>query len=252
MMSRHLSTVFDAGQSRDTSHIVRVGTTEGRFRMVMPELLEQFHRVCPDARVDGVMAPADQLRKMLENGELDLVFSGLTLDTPDCIDQELLFDEHLYLVISEEMARGVFPDGFEAHLNPDADLGDFTEVPFCKSLPHLHCMQILEELLDEKGIRLQTVHVSAHFDLHQELAIRNYAACFTLTMYVPHLYQLNKLYENQLHICPVKGLRGTNPVFLLWRKDLEMSPEAAAFARLLKGKCAELTRLDEQLNNIPE
>ena len=39
MMSRHLSTVFDAGRSRDTSIIVRVGTTEGRFRMVMPELM---------------------------------------------------------------------------------------------------------------------------------------------------------------------------------------------------------------------
>ena len=59
MMSKHLSTVFDAGQSQDNSRIVRVGTTEGRFRMVMPELLEQFRRACPDARVDGVMAPAD-------------------------------------------------------------------------------------------------------------------------------------------------------------------------------------------------
>ena len=117
-----------------------VGTTEGRFRMVMPELMEQFHLTHPDVRIDGRMAPADQLRLQLERGELDLVFSGLTPDTPECIDSELLFDERLYLVLSEKMAQDTFPDGFQQHLASGADLRDFTHLPFCRSLPHLHCM----------------------------------------------------------------------------------------------------------------
>ena len=46
---------------------------------------------------------AEQLREMLENGELDIAFSGISPLAPECIEKEFLFDERLYLVVSEQM-----------------------------------------------------------------------------------------------------------------------------------------------------
>ncbi len=228
-------------------NILRIGTTEGRFRMIMPELIEQFGKMHPDTLIDASMAPADVLQQSLQSGALDLIFSGLTPGIPDHIEQELLFDEHLYLVISDEMARACFPDGTGPHLDRSADLKEFTGIPFCRSLPHLHCMQILDELLQKEKITLQTVHVSGHFDLHQELAVRNYAACFALTMYLPHLFTMNTLYGNQLHVSPIRGLQGTNPVYLFRQKGRETGPEEADFICLLKEKCRQLSQLDKKL-----
>ena len=51
---------------------IRVGTTEGRFRMIMPNLMRQFKEMYNDYDIKGVIGNAEQLREMLENGELDI------------------------------------------------------------------------------------------------------------------------------------------------------------------------------------
>ena len=78
---------------------ILVGTTEGRFRMIMPTLMRQFK----DYDIRGIIGNAEQLREMLENGELDIAFSGISPLAPECIEKEFLFDERLYLVVSEQM-----------------------------------------------------------------------------------------------------------------------------------------------------
>ena len=50
---------------------IRVGTTEGRFRMIMPSLMRHFKEMYNDYDIRGIIGNAEQLREMLENGELD-------------------------------------------------------------------------------------------------------------------------------------------------------------------------------------
>lgn len=57
---------------------IRLGTTEGRFRMIMPTLMRQFKELYNDYDIRGIIGNAEQLRKMLENGELDIAFSGIS------------------------------------------------------------------------------------------------------------------------------------------------------------------------------
>lgn len=38
---------------------------------------------------------AEQLREMLEKGELDIAFSGISPLAPECIEKEFLFEERL-------------------------------------------------------------------------------------------------------------------------------------------------------------
>ena len=44
------------------------------------------------------------------------------------------------------------------------------------------------------------------FDLHQQMAQENLAACFSLSMYLPHLHKLNLYNDNKLLVFPIKDL----------------------------------------------
>lgn len=47
----------------------------------------------------------------------------------------------------------------------------------------------------------------------------NLAACFSLSMYLPHLHKLNLYNDNKLLVFPIKDLTETNPIYILTNKD---------------------------------
>lgn len=217
--------------------VLRVGTTEGRFRMVFPTLLEEFNALCPNVRLIGSIATADTLMDMLNNKEIDIAFCGIPAREYKEIKREKLFDEKLFLVASD----GLLKEGFkEEELKGGADLKLFEDIPFSLSMPNLHCMKILDTLLKREGIKLDVIHRSPHFDLHQELAAKNYSACFSLSMYLPHLEELNKRIDNKLHYFPIKGLEETNPVYVFSNKEETPKSGSNEFKSILKRLCSRL------------
>ena len=235
--------------------MLRVGTTEGRFRMIMPDLMLAFEAAQAgdggegEKQIRGYMEDAVTLHRMLSSGGLDLAFCGLTQQLPADTDSRLLLDEQLFFVISEGMLRKYRPEYLQAAQegNRVADMRDFSGIPVCRSLPNLHCMQILDEVLDAGQAELNCVHVSGQIDLHLELAARDYAACFCLGMYLPYLQTINGRTENKLHAFRIRGLEATNPVFLLQRKDRQPDPAAEAFIRLLEEKCREIAAIQDSI-----
>lgn len=241
--------------------MLKVGTTEGRFRMVIPDLMAAFESgyqvvkgekdtACSNGvYIQGFMGDAVELRKMLSSGGLDLAFSGLTPQMPEDIESRLILDEQLFFVISDHMLKKYRPEYISDGLTMRnmADLRDFAEVPVCRSLAHLHCMKILDAVLNREKISLNCVHVSGHYDLHQELAVRDYAACFCLGMYLPYLKRINENTENKLHVFRIKGLNGTNPVFLLQKKNHLADPTRDLFIKLLEEKCQDIDRLQAEI-----
>lgn len=138
--------------------------------MIMPSLMRQFKEMYNDYGIRGVIGNAEQLWEMLEKVELDIAFSGISLLALECIEKEFLFDERLYLVVSEQMLQKYFPDRYPEcveEFRKGADIREFSEMPFCWSLSNLHCMQILDHLFDKEGVTLDCVHTSGHLDLHQ-------------------------------------------------------------------------------------
>ena len=77
----------------------------------------------------------------------------------------------------------------------------------------------LREMFDWERIILDCVYTSGHFDLHQQMAQEKLAACFSLSMYLPHLHELNLYNDNKLLAFPIKDLTETNPVYILTNKD---------------------------------
>lgn len=80
-------------------------------------------------------------------------------------------------------------------------------------------MQILDYLFDQEGVTLDCVHTSGHFDLRQQMAQENLVVCFSLSMYLPHLHELNLYNDNKLLVFPIKDLTETNLVYILNNKD---------------------------------
>lgn len=92
----------------------------------------------------------------------------------------------------------------------------------------------LREILEKEGVTLNCVHTSGHFDLHQQMAQENLAACFSLPMYLPHLHELNRYNDNKLQVFPIKDLTETNPVYILTNKDKTYVEGTKEFKDLLK------------------
>lgn len=55
---------------------IRVGTTEGRFRMIMLSVMRQFKEMYSNYDIRGVIGNAEQLREMLEKVNLILHSAG--------------------------------------------------------------------------------------------------------------------------------------------------------------------------------
>lgn len=105
-------------------------------------------------------------------------------------------------------------------------------------------MQILEHLLEREGVTLDCVHTSGHFDLYQQMAQENLAACFSLSMYLPHLQKLNLYNDNKLLVFPIKDLTETNPVYILTNKDKVYVEGTDEFKNLLENAVEDLEVCD--------
>ena len=154
-----------------------------------------------------------------------------------------MFDERVYLVVSEQMLQKYFPERYPEcieEFRKGADIREFSEMPFCWSLPNLHCMQILYHLFEREGVMLDCVHTSGHFDLHQQMAQENLVACFSLSMYLPHLHELNLYNDNKLLVFPIKDLTETNPVYILTNKDNAYVEGTDEYKGLLKNAVNDL------------
>ena len=84
--------------------------------------------------IKDIIGNVEQLREMLENGELDIAFSGISPRAPECIEKDFLFEERLYLVVSEQMLQNYIPDRYlecVEEFRKGADIREFSAIPFC-------------------------------------------------------------------------------------------------------------------------
>ena len=127
-----------ASMHGDLSGEIRLGTTEGRFRILMPDLLSSFMHKYPGIHLNIVSAASPELQDMLLNNQLDLAVFGKPNKTSPFLRYTEVLSEHLYLVISDNLLKAQFGEAFpackEQFLN-GADLRLFRDVPFALNLP---------------------------------------------------------------------------------------------------------------------
>mgnify|MGYP002870218990 CR=1 FL=1 len=101
-----------ANLNNDLTGEIRLGTTEGRFRILMPNILSEFMREYPGIHLNIVSAASPDLQDMLLNNRLDLAVFGKPIKASPFIRYTEVLSERLYLVISDNMLKDRFDEAF--------------------------------------------------------------------------------------------------------------------------------------------
>ena len=237
-LSSQIAALHD-GQSGE----VRVGTTEGRMRLLMPDLLGRFKQEFPDVELRIICGTTASLLKMLSENKLDIAIMNDHGDHLPNMKYVEVLKERLYLVISDNMLEKYFPGSYPAcreQMLAGADLRNFHDVPFVLNHPGFTSRGMIERHLLKIGARLKCVNETSAMDLQYLMTGRDYAACFAFSMYLPGIRRLCDKGEScsKMNIFPVKDMDETNSVVMIYPKESVTRPKYADFAmKLLRELC---------------
>jgi DNA-binding transcriptional LysR family regulator len=221
---------------------VRLGITEGRLRIFLPDLLKRYQEQYPHIILKATSAPTTQMLDLLLENKLDLVLGNYTSRGRPNLEYTPIFEENLFLVVSDNLLRQYFPAKFPACKRTFAkgvDLHQFAELPFCLLYQDFNSRTILEEFLQKSNLSLRVIYEASQPDLLHIMTAHDYACSFCLTMYLSNIKDLNRRTENgnRLNIFPVKGLTAKNPLYLISRKEKYFPQYTKALARLIREQC---------------
>lgn len=224
------------------------GTTEGRFRILIPDLIERYETTYPQVDLHVSSANSLQMQQLLLDNKLDVALCGI-LDSPSpALESKVILYENLYVVVSQGLMERYFGNQWETYhekFKKGVDLRLMNNMPFSVNESFTNSAKILERHLHRlHDLKLNCIHVSSQPDLHHILTTRNYAASFCLTMYLPNLRKINEASNNPLFVYPILGLTEKNPVTLVYVKGRQFPKYGQAFLRQLRDQVEEFKRFD--------
>lgn len=228
--------------------LIRFGTTEGRFRILIPRLLSEFKRMYPEVKLEPHYATSDQLCERIARNELDMALLNRRDKAGNQLETRILLKEKMYLVISDHLLAQYFPEEYPAckeRFAEGVDLSSFAArgVPFTLGYKGLNSRDILDEHLMSKGITLNSVLEMTQQDIHFMLAARDFAACFCWAMYLPSIQQANEGNVQHLNVFPIKGLTATNQVVLVMPKGKILPAYGKDLIQLIQQTCTAFASL---------
>ena len=228
--------------------LIRFGTTEGRFRILIPRLLSEFKRMYPEVKLEPHYATSDQLCERIARNELDMALINRRDKAGNQLETRTLLKEKMYLVISDHLLAQYFPEKYPAckeQFAEGVDLSDFAArgVPFTLGYKGLNSRDILDKHLMSKDITLNSVLEMTQQDIHFMLAARDFAACFCWAMYLPSIRQANEGNVQHLNVFPVKGLTATNQVVLVMPRGKILPSYGKDLVRLIQQTCTAFASL---------
>ena len=229
----------------------RFGLPEGRFRILMPELLPNFKRRCPDVTLRTRCAPSDVLHDLLLKNELDAALLDQRAADPDAMDLTPMLEERLFLTVSDALLDSLFGDTARARrlLRSGADLAQFAASPFVLNEPGSTSRTAIDSFCASRGVALNCVMELPQLDLHFMLSARGYAASFCWSMYLALVAKLNRQEKNwHLNAFAVKGLDARNRLMWAVRKRRVMPSCGRVLRDLLREACARFA--DINLNRL--
>lgn len=206
------------------SGTIRIGTTEGRFRILIPELLVRFQERYPNVHLEAQCANSNALREMVLNNQLDMMITAFPATSSTRLTSTLIMNEQLYLIISDHMLEQYFPNHFPAckkKFRKGVDLHDFQHVPFILNEKGFSSRDLVDNYTMKNNITLNCVREIVQADIHYLLSARDYGASFCFSMFLPGVSAANHMESagSRLNIYPITGFDTTNPVRLLYLKN---------------------------------
>lgn len=206
------------------SGTLRIGTSVGRYRILMPEILVEFQKRYPKVELVTECADSNTLKDMVLNNQLDMMITALPADSSNSLTSTLVMNEKLYLIISDHMLKEYFSDRFpecKEDFREGVDLHDFQHVPFVLNERGFSSRDIVDHYTMKNNITLNCIREIVQADIHYLLSAKDYAASFCFSMFLPGVSTANRFEtsESKLNIFPIKGFDTTNPVRILYLKN---------------------------------
>jgi len=226
--------------------LVRLGITEGRLRIFLPELLTRYRELFPAVTLQAVSAPTSEMLRQLGENKLDLVLGSPAERSSADLEYTTILEEDLYLVVSDNLLRQYFPDTFpecRKKFLAGADIRRFRDMPFCVAEKGYNSRTIIDDHLQKLGAGLNIIYEANQPDLLHIMTAHDYAASFCLSMYLPSIHTLNRTApaDDQLNIFPIKGLTARNPIYLISQKGKYLPRYTKELIRLIGELCQEFS-----------
>ena len=226
---------------------IRLGVTEGRLRIFLPALLKSYRADFPDVVVRAIGAPTSQMQVMLQENKLDLALGGYTGKQVPGLEYNMVLEEDLYIVVSDNLLRTYFHDSYPACLDTfraeGVDLKQFEGIPFCTAGKDFNSRVMLDNYLQKHSIDLNIIYEASQPDFLNTLTASDFACSPCLSMYLPNLQTLNRSNppENQLHAFRIKGMNEKNPLFLISQRGKYFPQYTKAMIKLIRKQCSALS-----------
>lgn len=235
---------------------LKIGTTEGRLRLLMPDMMQQFKEAYPRVNLRMYSSPTSELLDMLFKNKLDFIIIGNLAAPSPLLHHQDVTEENLYLVISDNMLREYFPDTWpqcKDTFQHGADLGLFQHVPFILNHPNYSARGILDRHLLRINASLRCINEITAMDLHHRMSANDYAASFALAMYLPEIWRMNASSPDgsQLNIFPIAGLTETNTITIAYQRDKIFPEYTKSAMQMVKRLCRQYCSFDMQPPSSP-
>ncbi|RHS24518.1 LysR family transcriptional regulator [Clostridium sp. AF12-19] len=218
------------------------GITPSRMRILMPNILTEFKQKFPYVNLHFTGAPSPQLYDLLADNKLDMIMAGIPPRSDVSLQHTIALKERLYIVVSDDILKQVFPSDFpacKAYLRNGADLSLFASIPFLLETKQFNSTIMFTNFMEKEHLSLHCEFLSGDPDLHHILTSRNMGISIGFSMYLKEVRDLNDtLMGNHLNAFPIKGLDQLNSYAITYKKERILPSCGAELINIIKRQCS--------------
>lgn len=160
--------------------VLRVGITETRGWMVLPDAIARFQQAYPNIRIELTEASNDDLRQKLLEGDVDLAIANFPTSMQG-VELRDFYREEVVLVMERSAFQAYFGEraGEVARRIEEGDYAVLADCPFVMGVADDVGGRIGREVMKRAGISQPTVKVLAgNMETLLALCLRGVGACF--------------------------------------------------------------------------
>lgn len=204
---------------------LRIGIHATRARVLLPQIIPQYRSRYPNVFLDFIYQDLETLERMLEVGELDVLFGVDCKRKPLFLYCELQ-QEPIYFVASRKLLEEYRIEPRCPSISPRV----LSPFPFLLSPPHSSFRKKIDSFCERNNLVLQESMRISDFELQLLLATQDMGACFCPQM----LLKKVESYGGALVSLPVEGLRFTNDLCLVTHRLAYQTNELKSFIELFQ------------------
>ena len=207
---------------------LRVGISQTRSAILMPGIVLRCRAASPGLEIRISEATNDQLLRMLEEDDLDVVLGNLPEEVPE-LHRQTLYREEMVLAIPKTADFA----GLDPALSPGELLDRARDLPFIMNTKKDIAGRYGSQILSQYSIVPRTAAVSDSAETCLEMCRRGLGLYICPDLYLRHFRPLRE----ELTVCP---LGVTYPIDLARRKDLYVSAALRTFMAACQAETADL------------